>query len=137
MRKKFKTRYLLKVQSARSYITYLCTFCLNTKEWHTNSILIFDKALNNSDDKPNIHFVTYASDEKTMSNCNPGFMPRLLRCVSDSETECEEVTFSCAILSLIVTLLVILTILSVIYQTCLFIGDVRDSSTNHPKSKKD
>ena len=73
-----------------------------------------------------------------MSNCNPGFIPKLLGCVSESD--CEEVTFSCAILSLVVTLLVllvVLTILSALYQTYLFIGDVQNSSTNHPKSKRD
>ena len=58
-----------------------------------------------------------------MSDCNPGFMPKLLGCTS--EDDCEEVTFGCAILSLGVTLLVIFTILIVCFQTYLFIDGVQ------------
>ena len=68
-----------------------------------------------------------------MSDCNPGFMPKLLGCTS--ENDCEEVTFSCAILSLVVTLLVIFTILIVCFQTYLFIGDVQRSSMNYKKKE--
>ena len=68
-----------------------------------------------------------------MSECNPGFMPKLLGCTS--ENDCEEVTFSCAILSLVVTLLVIFTILIVCFQTYLFVGDVQRSSMNYKKKE--
>ena len=65
-----------------------------------------------------------------MANCNPGFMPKLLGCVSEaaSESECGKVTLSCAALSLVVMLLIILVllvILSAIYQACLYICDVK------------
>jgi len=68
-----------------------------------------------------------------MSDCNPGFMPKLLGCTS--EDDCEEVTFGCAILSLGVTLLVIFTIAIVCFQTYLFIGDVQRSSNNYKKKE--
>ena len=68
-----------------------------------------------------------------MSECNPGFMPKLLGCTS--ENDCEEVTFSCAILSLVVTLLVIFTVLIVCFQTYLFVGDVQRSSNNYKKKE--
>jgi len=68
-----------------------------------------------------------------MSDCNPGFMPKLLGCTS--EDDCEEVTFGCAILSLGVTLLVIFTILIACFQTYLCIGDVQRSSNNYKKKE--
>ena len=68
-----------------------------------------------------------------MSDCNPGFMPKLLGCTS--EENCEEVSFGCAILSLFVTLMVIITILIVCFQTYLFIGDVQRSSNNYKKKE--
>ena len=79
-----------------------------------------------------------------MANCNPGFMPKLLGCVSEavSESECGKVTYSCAALSLAVTLLIILVLLAIlsgIYQACLYICDVKLTGDvqNQPKSKRE
>ena len=42
-----------------------------------------------------------------MTSCHPGFIPKLLGCASDindDEHQCQEVSLSCALLSLIVAL---------------------------------
>ena len=48
--------------------------------------------------------------------CNPGFVPRLLGCVSDENTEeCHDVSLLCALASLLVSLLGILAVILVIF----------------------
>ena len=67
-----------------------------------------------------------------MSKCNPGFMPKLLGCVSESE--CGDVTLSCALLSLVVTLVLIFGIIFIIYLIYCFINGQK--APNQSKEKK-
>ena len=51
-----------------------------------------------------------------MSHCNPGFVPKLIGCVSDENNEeCHDVSVLCALASLFVSLLGILAVILLIF----------------------
>jgi hypothetical protein len=75
-----------------------------------------------------------------MNECQPGLLPHLLGCVSDKtdDGQCQDVTFSCALLSLLVALMIAVTVCSAIYIVCSrFNKSTITSQTTTDITKKD
>ena len=69
----------------------------------------------------------YLEIQLKMTSCHPGFIPKLLGCASDindDEHQCQEVSLSCALLSLIVALAIPTTL-----------GLVLESGTREPVTR--
>ena len=70
-----------------------------------------------------------------MMSCEPGFVPRLLGCVSDDADKCEDATLACALLSLLVSISVAVIVVVVVYW-CMFRPNFNDILDILSKKKK-